>query len=169
VPTARRILRPVWAFAGFLVISGLIAGGILYAYRNDTLPVGTLVWPGLLLLVGAYQLLAQLVRVFHGVRWEVDETTVVLVVRSLTGVTRAGWPRASVADVRVQRVKLPGQSLKTRHVVLESAAGHKLAIASGSRRELDALCAVLREVLGLPADPADESTYPPRPRGARAE
>ena len=70
--------------------------------------------------------------------------------------------------MRVQRVKLPQQSWKTLHVVLATAAGHKLAIASGSRRELEALCAVLREILGLPPDPSDESSYPPRPRGARA-
>ena len=90
LPTAQRILRPVWSFTGFLVISGVIAGGIIFAYRNESLPVGTLVWPGLLLLAGGYHLLAQLVPVIYGVRWEVDEATVVVVVRRLTGVVRHG-------------------------------------------------------------------------------
>jgi hypothetical protein len=169
VPTPRRILRPVWGFTVFVAIAGLIAGGITYSYRNLALPVGALVWPGLLLLAGAYHLLSQLVPVFHGIRWEVDEATIEVVVRRLTGVVRHGWPRDAVADVLVQRVQLPGQSWKTRHVVLATAAGHKLAIAGGSRRELEALCAVLREILGLPPDPADESSYPQRPRGARAQ
>ena len=169
VPTARRVLRALRGPIAGATLTGVFVALLLYAYRNDPVPAGALLLPGLVLLIVGYRLVAQLLWVLNPVRWEVDAANLTCVARRFTGVVREQYARSLIADLRVEKVKLPNRSLKAPHVVLVGAEGAKVAIASGSRRELDALATALRGALGLPPDPAREATYPPRPRGVRSE
>jgi hypothetical protein len=107
-------------------------------------------------------------RVFHAcqsIRWQVTTTGIEVQFRGIRQVIYAAYPRARIADVRVERQRIKNQQLfKRPALVAIGPTGTRMILTFGTRAELAFMAEAFRDALVTGTDPLREATLPRPPQ-----
>ena len=161
-PSVRRTWQALWPLA---TVTGPILGVLLtgpHALALVSSP-GQAVACAAAVVTGLAASLPGLALAIHPIRWEVTAAGITLTARRMTRVVHEVYPRETLIDVRVERVRLKNRLLKQRGVVTVNALGGRLFHTGGRPAELAFIAQAFRDGLGLDRDPLGELAFPPPP------
>jgi hypothetical protein len=167
LPDRRRILGAIAIFGIWVLAS---AGFFLFTMHFNPPryePWGLYVCCLIPLVGGAWQLALRLIFLLNPIVLELDAQRLVCSARRLSAVVHNEYPRAQIADARVDKLRLKDQVFRRRYLVIRLMNGQEVALVRASRKDLEYLAAQLREGLGLGPDPLGAARYPPIPRTFR--
>jgi hypothetical protein len=167
LPDRRRILVAVGVFGIWVLISATFFVFTMYFNPPRYEPWGLYVCSLLPLVAGAWQLAIQLIFLLNPIVLEVEPLRLVCSARKISAVVHNEYPRAQIADVRTDKLRLKDHLVRRRYLVIRLTNGQDLALLRASRKDLEFLAAQLREGLGLGPDPLGAARYPPTPSAFR--
>jgi hypothetical protein len=87
--------------------------------------------------------------------------------RQATSIVEQHFPRATIADLCVERMRIQNQAIRHLGISIIKPDGQKIVILRRPRAELDFVCQAMRTALELGDDPLGKSQYPRLPRFSR--
>ena len=126
------------------------------------------IWALLPAPIGVLLAITGVLRTLRPIRFEASPEALTCTVRWAFEVEQARWMRDEIAELRVERFRVEQmQSWPRLTLVMRRQDGSDVALALGTRTELQALFGALRRGLRLEEDPLGASRYPVPPRGYR--
>ena len=162
-------VRPSWRRAGAAAVPGLVVGGVVGLFlifpvsHRDMSATQLGVTAAIIGLIAVGCCVPGLVLATHPVRWTLTAEGVDVTVRRVAQLAHGSYPRADIADVRVERRRLPSGLVPRPILVAVGPTGVPAGLSVGRPAELAFMAGAFREALGIGPDPLGEAAFPPPP------
>ncbi len=169
-PSWRRVGIALLPLGAALAVAALVLAGTYVKPLSKAIAAADVPWAGwIVVVVGVAGSVRPLVVAANPIRWTVTPDGIELTLRRPMQVVHEAYPRAGIADVRVERVRVKDQLFKRLALVTLNPAGGRLVHLRGRRAELAFVAEAFRDGLGLAPDPFGEAAFPPPPRWGRVQ
>jgi hypothetical protein len=165
----RRIFRAGWglAFCAIFALTPLVYLLLTPFKINDAVPL--IIVAGFSLFCGVATSVKPLLFTLRGHRWVASATGLKFTGRRLTDIVNEVYPRNTIAELCVDRVRLKDRLFKRRGLVIIQPNSGQILILFRTSAELNFACQSFKEALNLPPDPLGKLQYPKPPKWSRVK